>query len=186
MRQKSRGSAARPALGRDASGTGRERPAPDPGTAYVTGLRLLSARELSEAQLRTRLARRGYPDEAIDDAVTRLRESRALDDRRVAEAAARLESTGRLRGRGRVLQKLRSLGLDRETADAAVKAVFEEVDEQALLDRAIARRLRGRDAAGLDRPAAMKIAAALARQGFAPGAVLSRLKALGSRSADEE
>ena len=172
MRQRSRGSAGKPA--------------PPPGTAYATALRLLSARELSEAQIRARLARRGYPEDAIGDAVTRLRESRALDDRRVAEAAARLESTGRLRGRGRVLQKLRSLGLDRETAEAAVKAVFEEVDEQTLLDRAIARRLRGRDPAGLDRPAAMKVAAALARQGFAPGAVLARLRALGSRSADEE
>jgi regulatory protein len=165
-------------------GDGDERPAP--GTAYLTGLRLLAGRELSEAQLRLRLARRGYDGEAIDDAVRRLRESRALDDRRVAEAAARLESTTRLRGRSRVSQKLRSLGIDRDTAEAAVRRVYEEVDERALLDRAILRRLRGREAAGLDRAAALKVAAALARQGFSPGAVLTRLRTLGSKDADEE
>jgi regulatory protein len=164
---------------------GEERPTPPPGSAYAAGLRLLAGRELSEAQRRTRLARRGYDEAAVDDAVQRLREGRALDDRRVAEAAARLETTGRLRGRARVLQKLRSLGVARDTADAAVKKVYEDVDEEALLDRAILRRLRGREAAGLDRQAAMKVAAALARQGFSPGAVLARLRALGSTGADD-
>ena len=57
--------------------------------AYVAGLKMLARRELSEAQLRLRLARRAFAPADIDDAVQRLRRERALDDRRVALACAR-------------------------------------------------------------------------------------------------
>ena len=50
--------------------------------AYVAGLTLLARRELAEAQLRTRLARRKFDEEDIDAAVARLRRERAVDDRR--------------------------------------------------------------------------------------------------------
>lgn len=160
------------------SRTGRSAPPePDPSTAYVTALRLVAGRDLSTAQLRTRLLRRGYQDDTVEDVLQRLTADRALDDRRVAEGAARRELAGRLRGRSRALQRLHTLGIDRATADDALRAVLAEHDEGALLDQAIARRLRGRTVTTLSRPEAMRLAAALARQGFAPGAVLARLRA---------
>src|SRR5687768_3627115 len=104
--------------------------------AYITALTMLSARELSEAQLRTRLKRREHDAGEIDDAIARLKADRTLNDRRVAMAIARMESAIRHRGRSRVLQKIRQAGIDDDTAQDAVREVFEEVDEEAMLDKA--------------------------------------------------
>ena len=144
--------------------------------AYIVALTMLSRRELSEAQIRTRLARKEFEDDAIEAAVERLREDGTINDRRVALAAARLESTIRHRGRARVLQKLRSLGIESGVAEAAVNEVFDEVDEGALLDRALERRLRGHDPKDLDEKARGRIIRGLAAQGFAIDAVLRRLR----------
>ena len=58
-------------------------------STYVAALRMLARRELSEAQVRQRLARKEHPAEEIDAAIDRLRADRAIDDSRVAEAIAR-------------------------------------------------------------------------------------------------
>lgn len=144
--------------------------------AYITALTLLSARELSEAQLRTRLARRQIDPGDIEAAITRLRQDGTLNDRRVALAAARLESAVRGRGRSRVLQKVRQLGIAAGMAEEAVDEVFGEVDESALLARALERRLRGRAPADLDDKARARIVRSLAAQGFAFDAILKALR----------
>ena len=118
--------------------------------AYTLALTLLSARELSETQLRARLARRQCDAEAINEAVSRLKGDGTLNDRRVAVALARMESAIKHRGRSRVVQKIRQAGIDSDTAEDAVREVFEEVDEGALLDRALERRLRGKATTELD------------------------------------
>jgi regulatory protein len=144
--------------------------------AFTRALTLLGQRELSEAQVRTRLARRRFDADAIDDAVARLKADGTLDDRRVAVAAARLESAIRGRGRSRVIQRVRALGIAADVAEDAVAEVFSEVDEAALLDQALTRRLKGRSAGDFDRKARARIVRALIAQGFAPGAVLARLR----------
>jgi regulatory protein len=144
--------------------------------AYIVALTMLSRRELSEAQVRARLARKEFPDDDIEAAVERLRQDGTLNDRRVALAAARLESAVRHRGRSRVIQKLRTLGIDGEVAEAAVNEVFEEVDESALLDRALERRLRGQEPKDLDERGRARIVRGLAGQGFTIAAILKRLK----------
>ena len=53
---------------------------------------MLGRRELSEAQVRQRLARRGHEPDSVDAAVARLRQERAIDDTRVAEAIVRTQS----------------------------------------------------------------------------------------------
>ena len=144
--------------------------------AYIVALTMLSRRELSEAQVRARLARKAFPDDDIDAAVERLRRDGTLNDRRVALAAARLESAVRHRGRSRVIQKLRTLGIDGHVAEAAVNEVFEEVDEGALLDRAMERRLRGQEPRDLDEKGRARIVRGLAGQGFSIDAILRRLR----------
>jgi regulatory protein len=143
--------------------------------AYLTALTLLGMRELSERQLRTRLARREFEPDDINDAVARLRQDGTLNDHRVAVAAARLEASIRHRGRARVLQKLRQLGISDTTAESAVDEVFEEVDEDALLDRALGRRLRGALPKDLDDKGRARIIRGLAAQGFPLDAILKRL-----------
>ena len=144
--------------------------------AYATALMLLSARELSEAQLRTRLTRRQLDPDEIASTIQKLRHDGTLDDRRVALSAARIESTIRHRGRARVLQKLRHIGIDGSIAESAVNDVFEEVDESALLDRAFERRLRGKASGDLDEKARARIVRGLAAQGFSIEAILRRLR----------
>jgi regulatory protein len=144
--------------------------------AYITALTMLSARELSEAQLRTRLKRRELDADEIEQAIARLKADRTLNDRRVALAIARMESAIRHRGRSRVLQKIRHAGIDDDTAEDAVREVFEEVDEDAMLDAAFERRLRGQAPNELDDKGRAKILRGLVAQGFRFDSVLKRLK----------
>jgi regulatory protein len=144
--------------------------------AYTVALTLLSARELSEAQLRTRLTKRKLAEEDIAAAISRLKEDRTLNDRRVALAIARMESAIKHRGKSRVIQKIRQAGINSDTAEAAVREVYEEVDEEALLDQAIERKLRGKTSKDLDEKGKARIVRALAGQGFRLDAILQRLK----------
>ena len=144
--------------------------------AYTVALTLLSARELSEAQLRTRLKKRKLAEEDIAAAISRLKEDRTLNDRRVALAIARMESAIKHRGRSRVIQKIRQAGINSDTAEDAVREVYEEVDEEALLDQAIERKLRGKTSKDLDEKGKARIVRALAGQGFRLDAILQRLK----------
>jgi regulatory protein len=114
-------------------------------SAYVDALKLLARRELSEAQIRQRLARRGHSGDAIDSAVTRLKEERALDDTRVAEAIARTQTALKGRGRVRVRREMERAGIGADDAARAMDAVFADVDADQLLEKALARRMRGRD-----------------------------------------
>jgi len=138
---------------------------------------LLGQRELSEAQLRARLLRRGCEPEAVAAAIARLRGDRTLDDRRVARAAARLEAGIRGRGPARVRLRLQALGLDADVIQQAVSEAFDEVDADALLDAALARRLRGQSLSGLDDRARARLVRGLVGQGFSLSAVLKRVRA---------
>jgi regulatory protein len=139
-------------------------------------LTLLSGRELSEQQLRERLARRKCDVDDIENALARLRADGSLDDRRVAIAVARRESGVHGRGRARVVQRIRELGIAESIAEAAADDVFSEIDEQALLDRALERRLKGRDVKTLDERARGRIVRGLIAQGFRTSDILKRLK----------
>lgn len=144
--------------------------------AYTTALALLAKRELSAAQLRSRLARRQFSSTEIDEALARLRHDGTLDDRRVAEAAARLEGAVRRRGRRRAMQRLLQLGINAEIAADAVDAVFSQIDEDGLLDAALERKLKGADPGTLNDAARARIVRSLVAQGFDAGDVLDRLR----------
>jgi len=144
--------------------------------AFTLALTLLSARELSESQLRTRLKRREIDDADIDATVERLKADRTLNDRRVALAIARIESHIKHRGRARVIQKVRQAGIDGDTAEDAVSEVFQDVDENAVLDRAFERRLRGVRVEELDEKGRARIIRGLVAQGFRLESILKRLK----------
>jgi regulatory protein len=144
--------------------------------AFTTALTLLARRELSTAQLRTRLTRRKFDEAEIESAIVRLTQDHTLDDRRVAVAAARMEAAVRRRGRRRVLQHLQQLGVGASVAKAAVDEVFAEVDENALLDGALDKKLKGASPHQLDDKAKARIVRSLAAQGFDPGVVLERLR----------
>jgi regulatory protein len=149
----------------------------DSRKAYVDGLKMLGRRELSEAQIRQRLARREHDPEAIDAAVARLLEERAIDDARVAGAIARTETGIRKRGRLRVRRKIESAGISPATARRAIDEVFGALDDEDLLESALAKRLRG-GASIADQREFNRLYRYLVGQGFEPDRVLARLKKL--------
>jgi len=145
------------------------------GRAYLTGLQLLARRELSEAQLRQRLARRGYGPDEVDVAIGHLLAERALDDRRVAAAIAATETRVRGRGRLRVKRQIEAAGIDTSLAEHAVEQVFGEIDSEALLTAALDRRLRGRDGIADDREF-QRLYRYLVTQGFESDRVVALLR----------
>jgi regulatory protein len=148
-------------------------------SAYVDALRMLGRRELSEAQVRDRLARRAYTPEAIDAAVERLRAERAIDDVRVAEAIARTQTSVKRRGKLRVRRQIEQAGVSAAIARQVTDATFDALDPDALIGASLARRLRGREAIA-DAAEFGRLYRYLVGQGFEPDRVLATLKRHGA------
>jgi regulatory protein len=122
--------------------------------AYLDGLRLLGRRELSEAQIRLRLARKAHEPGDIDEAVARLRREGALDDARTAGAIARTRVAVKRFGPRRIRRDIEAAGIAPDLASAAVEAAFDGADPAAVLDEALSRRLQPADLPIDDRTAA--------------------------------
>jgi regulatory protein len=143
--------------------------------AYIDGLKMLARRELSEAQIRQRLARKGHQPDEIDAAVDRLRQERAIDDARVAEAIAHTETTVRRHGKLRVRRQIEQAGIAPATARHAADTIFDAIDDDALLYAALRKRLRGRDRIAHQTEFG-KLFRYLVGQGFEPDRVMALLK----------
>jgi regulatory protein len=130
-----------------------------PADAYVDGLKLAAGRELSEAQVRQRLARKGHSPADVDAAVSRLKD----------------ESTKR-RGKLRVRMQIERAGIAAATARKVVDEVFNEIDADALLEAALTRRLLGRDRIEDDREF-QRLYRYLLNQGFDSDRVINALQA---------
>ena len=150
-------------------------PDPSPNAAATAGLMLLGLRELTTAQLRTRLLRKGFPEASVDEALTRLAATGALDDQRAARARARHDLNIRRQGRSRILRQVQALGVDSDTARDAVARAFEGVDEDRQIADAVTRRLRGAPPP-TDPKDVRRLQGWLIRQGFAPDRVLRLLR----------
>ena len=122
--------------------------------AYVDGLRMLARRELSEAQIRQRLARREH----------------------TAEAIARTQSSFKRRGKLRIRRQIEQAGIAPATARTVVDEVFESVDQDAQLQASLATRLRGRGRIADEREFA-RLYRYLIGQGFEVDTVLRALRA---------
>lgn len=148
-------------------------------SAYTDALKLLGRRELSAAEVRSRLLDRGHTPEETDAAIARLLENGALDDRRVARAYARTASAVKGRGRLRVTRELQAMGIARDIVAEAVAEVFSDLDERSLIDKAIQKKLRGGKKVQTMQERA-RLYQFLMRQGFTPAAVSAALRRLGT------
>ena len=144
-------------------------------SCYLDALHLLSRRSLSVSECRSRLADRNHSREDIDAAIDRLLETGGLDDARLAREYARTAADVKGRGRLRVGRELQQRGVDRDVAARAVGEVFGDKDEQALVNRAVQKKLRGKA-----RPATAaeyaRLYQYLMRQGFTPAVVTAVLR----------
>ena len=135
--------------------------------AERAALRALARRAHARLDLQRRLVKKQHPPAAVDAALERLASRGLLDDRRFAEQYAALRAT---RGKGpvRLLGDLMAQGVERRTAEHAVRRALEEEGiDPGVEARAVATK-RARQLAGL--PAAVRkrrLLAFLLRRGYA-------------------
>ena len=152
-------------------------------SAYSDGVRMLARRELSVAQLRERLRDREHSSEDVEAAIARLLESGQLDDRRVAFAYARTAGKVKGRGRVRVQRELHAMGIARDVAADAIAQVFGDLDERALVEKAIQKKLRSTRVTPqrkLSLQERARLYQYLMRQGFTPGGISAALRRIGA------
>ena len=137
---------------------------------------MLGRRELSEQQIRQRLARKEHAPDDIDAAVARLLEERALDDTRVAEAIVRTETGIRRRGKRRVQMQIQRAGIDKAIAKHAIDEIFGAIDDDSLIEASLQKRLRGRETIADDKEF-QRLYRYLATQGFESDTIMKVLKA---------
>lgn len=139
--------------------------------AREASLRLLSHRPRTESELRIRLARKGFPADAVERCVAGLLEKRLLDDAAFAAMFTRDRVRLSPRGRARVMRELRGKGVKPEIVGAVLDEVFEqeEVDELGLA-REAAQKWHPRQGEDPMR-ARRRLTGFLARRGFPAEAV---------------
>ena len=97
--------------------------------AYDKALSLLAVREHTAKEIREKLLKRGYGDEEVDDAISRLLEEGAIDDARYVESYVR----SRIRKGGESVRlmslRLRERGVAKEALDACVKEYGESPED---------------------------------------------------------
>ncbi|HEX8136524.1 MAG TPA: RecX family transcriptional regulator [Pyrinomonadaceae bacterium] len=153
---------------------------------FQRAVKLLAAKPRSVEELRERLLEKAWTNEQVVDAVLKkLGEYGYLNDKQFAFGFASFQVRQKPVGRGRLQRALALKKVDRETADEAIKQVFEETSEEELIERAIERRtrLRGRPR---DRAETRSLFDHLLRQGFSYDLVVRKVRALSETSFDEE
>lgn len=110
----------------------RQPEAVTPAGAFADGLKALNRRERSVAEIEEWLAARGHEEDAVDEAIARLIDGGALDDRRLAEcfAADKREFAGW--GEERIAATLIDRGIERGLAEAAASEPYEDQADRAV------------------------------------------------------
>ena len=140
---------------------------------YAKAVAALARRSRSAAEVRKLLLPRAATPEALDDALSRLRDHGYLDDRRFAESYARFQLDTQKHGRQRVTRDLRARGVSDALLTPAVRTAYAGQDDERLIRAFIAKKR-------LKRPENIRQAATLYRRllvaGFSAPAVQQGLR----------
>ena len=154
--------------------------------AYDDGLRLLARRALTKAEVEERLSARGHDGAAVAAALLRMSASGLIADDVLARNWIVSQAIARGRGRSRALAELEARGVALSVAASAWAAVEADgaIDEEALLTRAVRRRL-GSTPAATGRGRLARVYNALLSEGFDPQQVEAALARYGFERTEE-
>lgn len=148
-------------------------------------VRLLAARARGIEELRERLLKKNSATpEIVEQVLNKLKEYGYLDDERYARGYASSQVRRKPVGRHRLERALELRKIDRETAGAAIESVFEEIPEEELIERAIARRVRLRGEPK-SQDEKRRLLDHLLRRGFPYDMVASKVRALSNPTDDD-
>lgn len=141
-------------------------------------LRLLGGRAHSTGEMREKLRRRAARLGDVDDVLVRLKDHGYLNDQRFAESFAAARLANDQLGRTRVVQDLRERRVAPALAERSVREVYQDVNEEALIEEWIRRKYRSAPRESLfqqdkDLAAAYR---RLLRAGFRSGEIVRVLK----------
>ncbi|MBZ5725063.1 MAG: RecX family transcriptional regulator [Acidobacteriia bacterium] len=150
----------------------------DAGRLWAYALKALAGRAHSTGELREKLRRRAERAGDVDEILARLKDAGYLDDRRYAEGFAAARLSGEKFGSTRVIRDLRQHRVAPALAERTVRKVYEDVDEEALIEEWIRRKYRLASREGLfqkdkDLAAAYR---RLLRAGFRSAQIIGVLK----------
>ena len=138
---------------------------------YLRALNLLTRRDHTTAELKRKLAIKGFATDSIAGLLARLAEEGYLDDKRFAEIWT--ESAMR-NGRGyglRILQELQKRGISREIATEAVAAATAEYPELDSLAAIVSKRFSAFDPSVAPTKEKQRVYSYLQRRGFSIHAI---------------
>jgi regulatory protein len=150
----------------------------DSGALWTYALKVLAGRAHSTGELREKLRRRAERAADVEEVLARLKQVGYLDDRRFAEGFASARLANQQHGRTRVIQDLRRHRVAPSLAERTVQRVYQDVDEEGLIEDFLRRKYRLAEREGLFR-ADKDLAAAyrrLLRAGFRSGEIIRVLK----------
>jgi len=104
--------------------------------AFYQAQAILSRRDHSEYEVRTKLARKGFSEERIDDVIGKLQQLKLIDDERFARAYAASALRQKPVGPKWLANKLREKRIASEYIEPAVYALFTDEAEVAVATRA--------------------------------------------------
>ena len=154
----------------------QRRPQPlDAAGLFDYALRALTVRALTQGELRTRLVRRAADPADVEPTIARLKQYGYLNDRRFAETYARLRLENQGLGRFRVLRDLKARRVAPPLAENVVADAYRQIDEEALIDQFLARKLRHQKPADLTPNRLASLYRSLVRAGFTSAGIRTAL-----------
>ena len=150
----------------------------DTDALWTYALKLLGGRAHSTGELREKLRRRAGQASAVEDVMARLKDNGYLDDQRFAEGFATARLANDQLGRIRVIQDLRQRRVAPSLAERTVGKVYQEFNEDKLIEQWIRRKYRLAVREGLfqDEKDLASAYRKLVRAGFRSGQILQVLK----------
>lgn len=168
-------------------GDRRSHNAEPPGDRVMAAaLKILAARPCSEADLRDRLiSRRGKDPKLVEQCIKRLKELGYVNDDLFAHSYASYRVGLKPLGRAKLARELGVKKVPREIVEQTLDLVFEGNAEEALIDSAIARRVRVRGWPA-DRAASKRMFDHLARLGFEYDLIVRKLRGLKAEANEDD